>query len=213
MMYLLRNPVVIRMTFVQSTFVALLVLALFWKVADTTRPILVEDIFKDTFNWMGLSFMLTSNIMIPSIQNVVMQMPMQVPVFKRELMNHMYTPTAYFFARTLSGILIQVCAPILMTLIIFFGLGLPVTAFTFLNFFTNTVQVALVGCAIGYMCGLVFEDDNLARGFSMFMTLVFMLVSGSLNIALNYPIVIDQLQYVSPNRYSVETFFRILSDG
>jgi len=31
---------------------------------------------------------------------------MQVPVFKRELMNHMYTPTAYFFARTLSGIMI-----------------------------------------------------------------------------------------------------------
>jgi len=100
-----------------------------------------------------------------------------------------------------------------MTLIIFFGLGVPVTAFTFINFFTNTLQVALVGCAIGYMCGLVFEDDNIARGFSMFMTLIFMLVSGSLNIALNYPVVIDQLQYVSPNRYSVETFFRVLSDG
>lgn len=60
------------MTFVQSAFVALLVLALFWKVADTTKPIQIEDIFKDTFNWMGLSFMLTTNIMIPSIQNVVM---------------------------------------------------------------------------------------------------------------------------------------------
>ena len=54
-------------------------------------------------------------------------------------MNHMYTPTAYFFARTLSGILIQICAPIIMSLIIFFGLGIPVTAFTFLNFLTNTM--------------------------------------------------------------------------
>ncbi len=140
-------------------------------------------------------------------------MPLQVPVFKREIMNHMYTPTAYFFARTLSGIMIQVCAPILMSLIIFFGLGLPITAYNFFNFLTNTVQVALVGCAIGYFCGLIFDDDNAARGFSMFMTLIFMLVSGSLNIAKIYPPGIDQLQYISPNRYSVETFFRLFSDN
>ncbi len=37
--YLMRNPIIIRMTFINSVFIALLVLALFWKVADTTKPI------------------------------------------------------------------------------------------------------------------------------------------------------------------------------
>ena len=63
----MRNPIIIRMTFINSVFIALLVLALFWKVADTTKPIELQNLFKDVFNWMGLSFMLTSNIMIPSI--------------------------------------------------------------------------------------------------------------------------------------------------
>jgi len=33
-------------------------------------------------------------------------MPMQVPVFKRELMNKMYSPTIYYFGRVTSGMLI-----------------------------------------------------------------------------------------------------------
>lgn len=138
-------------------------------------------------------------------------MPLQVPVFKREIMNHMYSPTAYFFARTISGILIQLCAPILLTLIVFFGLGVPISAFNFFNFLSTTMQLTLIGCAVGYMSGLIFDDDNAARGVSMFVTLVFMLVSGGLNVASNYPPVIEQLQYISPNRYALEIFFRVLS--
>ena len=61
------------------------------------------------------------------------------------------------------------------------------------------------------MSGLIFDDDNAARGVSMFVTLVFMLVSGGLNVASNYPPVIEQLQYISPNRYALEIFFRVLS--
>jgi hypothetical protein len=75
MTYLFRNPAIIRMTIFNTVFVALLVLALFWKVCDV-------DLTKDTleltltrramFNWIGLSFMLTNNIMMPSVMNVVL---------------------------------------------------------------------------------------------------------------------------------------------
>lgn len=127
-------------------------------------------------------------------------------------MNHMYSPTAYFFARTISGIIVQVCSPIIMTLIVFFGLGCPITFANFFNFLTISVQLTVIGCAIGYMCGLMFDDDNAARGVCMFLTLIFMLVSGGLNNAANYPPVIDQLQYVSPNRYALEVYFRVMSE-
>ena len=72
--------------------------------------------------------------------------------------------------------------------------------------------MTLVGCAIGYMCGLMFDDDNAARGLCMFLTLIFMLVSGGLNNAGTYPPVIKQFQYISPNRYAVEAYFRVFSD-
>jgi hypothetical protein len=123
----------------------------------------------------------------------------------------MYSPTAYFWARTLSGMIIQMISPTLMTLIVFFGLGIPITLDSFLNFYLVSLQLAIVGCAIGYMCGLMFDDDNAARGVVMFFTLIFMLVSGGLNNAANYPPVIEQLQFVSPNRYALEVFFRVMS--
>jgi hypothetical protein len=139
-------------------------------------------------------------------------MPVQVPVFKREIMNHMYSPSAYYFARTISGMLVQVIAPILSFLTIFFGLGIKITLDSCLHYLGTSLELTLVGCAIGYMCGLMFDDDNAARGICMFFTLIFMLVSGGLNNAGTYPPVIKQLQYISPNRYATELYFRVFSD-
>ena len=124
----------------------------------------------------------------------------------------MYSPTAYYFARTTSGILVQMCSPIVLTIIVFFGLGIPITLLNFMTFLGTAMQLTLVGCAIGYMCGLMFDDDNAARGLTIFLTLVFMLVSGGLNSAKDFPPVVAQLQYISPNRYATESFFRMMSD-
>ena len=61
---------------------------------------------------------------------------------------------------------------------------------------------------MGYFCGVTFDEDNQARMMSTFMMLLFMLTSGGLNNASTYPPVIEQIQYLSPNRYAVEGFFR-----
>ena len=97
------------MTFFNTIFVAAIVLSLFWNVSKVDLKDDNEDLIltrRAIFNWIGLALLLTNNIMFPSIQNVVLQMPEQVPVFKREIMNHMYSPSVYYFARTISGILV-----------------------------------------------------------------------------------------------------------
>jgi hypothetical protein len=63
---------------------------------------------------------------------------------------------------------------------------------------------------IGYFCGVTFDNDESARGISSFLNLFFMLVSGGLNNAATYPPVISQLQYISPNRYALESYFRVI---
>jgi hypothetical protein len=80
-----------------------------------------------------------------------------------------------------------------MTIIVFFGLGVTITGNHILLFLGNSMLLTIVGCAIGYMSGLMFDDDNAARSICMFFTLIFMLVSGGLNNAATYPPVIDQL--------------------
>lgn len=126
-------------------------------------------------------------------------------------MNHMYSPTAYFFARTLSGMLVQIISPILMTVFVFFALGVVITFDTVFHFLLSAIQLSLVGCALGYLSGILFDDDNIARGFNMMFALIFMLVSGGLNNAANYPPVVNQMQYISPNRYALENFFRTVT--
>lgn len=44
---------------------------------------------------------------------------------------------------------------------------------------------------MGYMCGVIFDDDNRARSLSTFLMMFFMLTSGALNNAGTYIPVID----------------------
>ncbi len=95
-----------------------------------------------------------------------------------------------------------------MSLIVFFGLGIVESAENFFLWLSLSVQINLVGCAMGYFCGVTFDNDNAARALSTFMMLLFMLTAGGFNNSANYPPFIQQIQYISPMRYGVEGFFR-----
>lgn len=70
---MLRNPRTLNAAFFNSIFVALLVLALFFKVGDYTRA----DTFDQAVsNWVGLSIMFSNNMMFPSLMLVIIQMPL-----------------------------------------------------------------------------------------------------------------------------------------
>lgn len=175
--YLFRNPVLLRFTIFNAIVIALLTLSLFYHVGYWQEATTFQQAIT---NWGGLSLTLTNNMMFPSIQAVILQMPMQVTVFKRETMNKMYSPSLYFFARVFSGMLLQICYPIIMATIIFFGLGTQDTLENYLLFLATAIQLNLVGCAVGYCCGVGFENENVARPISTFLNLFFMLLSGGL---------------------------------
>ena len=117
--------------------------------------------------------MLSNSLMFPSVMLVIIQMPMQVPVFKRELMNKMYSPTIYYLARVLSGMLVQIFYPVVLTLIIFYGLYINESAFNLFYWLTLSVELNLVGCAMGYWGGVSFDTDDIARAFVTFFMLLF----------------------------------------
>ena len=75
-------------------------------------------------NLAGLSFLMSNQLGISASMNVILQVPLQRPVMERELANKMYGPSAYFTARFFSNMLIQLLYPIIMILILFWGLGI-----------------------------------------------------------------------------------------
>lgn len=124
-------------------------------------------------------------------------------------MNKMYTPGSYFFGRFFSHLILQLYAPVLMSVIIFFCLGVGYEFTMFLEFLITCVEINLVGCTLGYMFGVAFNLDEAARQLSSLAIIFFHVVSGAFATVASFPGFIRILSYISPNRYSVEIFFRI----
>jgi ABC-2 type transporter len=98
-----------------------------------------------------------------------------------------------------------------MSLILYFGLGADDGIKYFLGFVLCAMEVNLIGCIMGYWCGVLFKNSDAARQTGTLLMIVFHLLSGGLSNSAAVNPFIDKLQYISPNRYSVELFFRIIT--
>ena len=56
---------------------------------------------------------------------MVLMIPMAYPIFCREMGSRMYTATAYYFAATLSNVLVNIFYPFLVTMLTFWFYGFP----------------------------------------------------------------------------------------
>lgn len=122
--YHIRNPRSFNGLVFSGLFTALLCLALYWKVGKFEA----ENFYNTTklmtyiYNLKGFAFLLANNISFSSSNSVILQMPLEVPVFKRELANKMYTPSTYFLGRFTSHLFLQLIYPITFVLAVFWCL-------------------------------------------------------------------------------------------
>lgn len=68
--------------------------------------------------------MISNQLSFSASINVILQVPLQAPVMKRELANKMYSPSAYFLGRYTSNVIMQVFYPMVMILILFWGVSI-----------------------------------------------------------------------------------------
>lgn len=84
---------------------------------------------------------------------------MQVPVFKREIMNRMYGPSVYLWGRYLSNAILFMCYPISLTLVLFWGLAIENTFANFMLFLGYSLIMNALGMGLGYFGGTCSEND------------------------------------------------------
>lgn len=109
--------------------------------------------------------MIMNNIYNWAALGCILQLPLWVPVLKRELMNRMYTASIYFLARTISGILFQMAYPAFLSLIIFWCLKIRITPENFFLFLLNSFGTVTAGCCLGYLVGSMFDFPQAANMF------------------------------------------------
>jgi ABC-type multidrug transport system permease subunit len=140
-------------------------------------------------------------------------MPLWIPILRRELMNRMYTPTAYYFARVTSGILFQFIYPVILSSIIFWCYGVHISPQNFFMFLANACGIVTCGCAIGFFCGVAFSNDRIAMDFMNLLIQYTYLLGGGYGNNNSRDIVNKYLTYASPCRYGAEIYFRIFADN
>jgi ATP-binding cassette, subfamily G (WHITE), eye pigment precursor transporter len=115
--FLLRNPRSLRAVMFQAVFTGLLVLGLYANIGTSFTDF--DQIYTDPtgatfgayqqylFNLAGLAFMLAGNNAFAPSNSVLLQIPLQEPVYKRERANSMYVPATYYFGRYISHTALQ----------------------------------------------------------------------------------------------------------
>ena len=123
----------------------------------------VKNMEETVFNWLGCVFLVTSDQFIICAFAMVLMIPMAFPVYRREIGSHMYSPSAYFWAATLSNVLIHIFYPLLVSLLTFFFYGFPIEGIEgFIYFFMIEVVAALCGISFGQVIGSFVRTEYVA---------------------------------------------------
>lgn len=127
----------------------------------------------------------------------------------RELINKMYSPTAYFLGRFTSNMIFQIAYPMTMILCLFWALDIDESPANFwwmtgFGLISNTVF-----CAQGYFLGICFPDDESAvKLVNLILIMLWVMTNGVFANLKTANWFIVGMSKVSPSRYNCEGFFR-----
>lgn len=197
----LRNPGIMKVRMIQIVFMSVILLFLYTNRAGYTSSSLVLD--KN-----GCFLFVTMNQFMLSYITVVLIFPDERKVFLREQANKTYSVGAYYISKIVTELPIQILAPLLYSLIIYFAIGFRLTAEAFFVFLLILVLLSLNGYTLGILLGASFNDSSTATVIMPAIILPFMLFCGALANLDTIAVWLRWLQYISPIRYSLEALFR-----
>tara|TARA_B110000285_G_scaffold230234_1_gene296462 strand:- start:311 stop:937 length:627 start_codon:yes stop_codon:yes gene_type:complete len=161
--YLKRNPRSWNGIVFNGFFTGLLTLSLYIHIGRFPEEKIEQggpEFIGWIYNLSGLGFLLANNISFSSSSSVILQMPLMVPVFKREVANNMYTPSTYYLGRFFSHMILQLFYPVSFVCIVFWGLNIDESWQNWLMFVLYAGLLNLAMNAQGYFCGVLTDDDQ-----------------------------------------------------
>jgi ATP-binding cassette, subfamily G (WHITE), eye pigment precursor transporter len=114
-------------------------------------------------NRNGVLFFVTLNLIMSSVQNVILMFPDERVVFLREQASAMYSPTAYFIAKVLSEIPGFLLFPSIFVVIVYFGTELNLTdASHYFIFHGTAILLVMATSGFGLVMGAAIADKQVA---------------------------------------------------
>lgn len=202
----LRNKFIIRVKFIQSMFIALLMGLIYLNLPSQTFNQQVQ-------NFSGAIFFICVNMVMGSSIGILSIFSLEKSVFIREHTNGYYGLSAYFLSKTLVELPHQVILPIVQTIIIYFMVGL--NGDPTVNFFVYALTLVLLtvcGSALGVFFASLFADLTVSLAVTPMVLLPLMLFSGLFVNNGSIPVYFDWIKYLSPIKYGFEILFKTQFD-
>mmetsp|Transcript_32796 Transcript_32796/g.81228 ORF Transcript_32796/g.81228 Transcript_32796/m.81228 type:complete len:677 (+) Transcript_32796:126-2156(+) len=162
------------------------------------RPPTNQAIFPLT----GAMFLLTNNCVMSTLFTTVMQFPIERTLIQREQRNGAYSLLAAYSAIFISNIVLQFFMSLLLTIPVYFMVGLVLTPYRFFVFLACLALLSFTGCVVGLMVGCAVNDTRDAQQVVLPTIVPLMLFSGYMIPYDSIPIYFKWLYHISFFQYS-----------
>ena len=126
------------------------------------------------------------------------------PVFLREQANKMYNVSSYYLAKIIVETPVLALTPMIFSVIVYFGIGLTITAKQFFLFYTTILLLTQCAASWGYFVSSIFEKEESATALAPIIIMPLILFGGQFANSKNIQAWISWFQYISPIRYGLE---------
>ena len=109
----------------------------------------------------GLFHVIVDHVM-RNMMGTIIIFQIERPVFLREQANKMYSVTAYYLAKVLADLPVQLITPIVFTVIVYFGIGMTIEASKFFYFYLILMLLTQCAASFGYFMSSIFNREETA---------------------------------------------------
>ncbi|CAM9300215.1 unnamed protein product [Chrysoparadoxa australica] len=166
-----REPILARVRLAQAVVVGVIAGLIYLQLGDTQA---------DVQSKMGAMFFVVLNQCILGTLGVLQVFPLEMPILLRDHESNTYGVGAYFLSRTMAEIPIQLIFPALHATIVYWMVGLPADAATFLLFIMYVTLTANAAVSLGYCIGALAKSVAVALALGPLILMPLVIFGGLL---------------------------------
>jgi ABC-type multidrug transport system permease subunit len=179
---------------------ALISTCIFWQINGIDR--------KSRYNMAGGTFFLCINNTMMPLMGTLGLFQNERPVFLREQANNMYSIFIYFLTKTMTEQPINLMAPFMNCLIVYYAMGFDHTFDNFIIFYLTIYFLIQANLAFGYVLSSIFHDYAVANMAAPAIMMPLILFSGFYSNYETQPEWLKTASYLSPVKYGFEALLR-----
>jgi ABC-type multidrug transport system ATPase subunit/ABC-type multidrug transport system permease subunit len=165
----MRDPILTNVRFAQTLIFGVFMGLMYINLTDDDNG--VQD-------RQGCLSILVMHACFMTLFPALMTFPVERPIFLADMMSELYSPAAYYWAKTFVMLPESIIIPFLYGLIAYFMADLTRTAEQFFIFSLIMVTVALTAQALGAVISAAFQSLEVALAFGPFVMMPIILMSG-----------------------------------